>query len=206
MKRPVTKRSLQAQQTRDLIISKGKSLFRQNGFENTTVDDICNACGIAKGTFYHYFSSKLQFVAEDTADALTELEDILSRSYTKDVVKDVTMIISSYYRYLESRGVSYMRQIRRYLLECAEKGDSVTSASSRLSEFIDERIGMAMEDGYLSEELPRDKLKDSFRLFIMGSLSLWEINPEVYPLKVLEEGSVSFFVNSVLSPFLSGKE
>lgn len=38
--------------------------FRKNGYENTSVQRICEMCGIAKGTFYNYFSSKEDIIRE----------------------------------------------------------------------------------------------------------------------------------------------
>lgn len=40
------------------LLNKSKELFTQYGFAKTSIDDIVNACGIAKGSFYTYFSSK----------------------------------------------------------------------------------------------------------------------------------------------------
>ena len=40
------------------------SMFIQRGYENTSVDDIIEAAGIAKGTYYYYFESKEQTLEE----------------------------------------------------------------------------------------------------------------------------------------------
>ena len=37
-------------------------LFLSQGYENTSVDEIIEAAGIAKGTFYYYFQSKEQML------------------------------------------------------------------------------------------------------------------------------------------------
>lgn len=49
------------------ILNAASILFTNKGFENTSVTDIMNAVGIAKGTLYHHFKSK-----EDIMDALIE--------------------------------------------------------------------------------------------------------------------------------------
>lgn len=53
-----TKRKEQAAATRQKIIDASQQLIGEKGFLNVTVDDIATACGIAKGTLYHYFASK----------------------------------------------------------------------------------------------------------------------------------------------------
>lgn len=40
------------------ILDVAQRLFYEKGYEQTSIQDILNAIGIAKGTFYHYFSSK----------------------------------------------------------------------------------------------------------------------------------------------------
>ncbi|MEN1760278.1 TetR/AcrR family transcriptional regulator [Anoxynatronum sibiricum] len=40
------------------ILDAAEALFYSKGFENCTVNDILKVVGIAKGTFYHYFTSK----------------------------------------------------------------------------------------------------------------------------------------------------
>ena len=40
------------------LLDVGQQLFFQKGYELTSVNDIIEKVGVAKGTFYHYFSSK----------------------------------------------------------------------------------------------------------------------------------------------------
>lgn len=56
------------------ILDAAGILFTEKGYDNTSVTDIMNAVGIAKGTLYHHFKSK-----EDIMDALIKRQtaDIL---------------------------------------------------------------------------------------------------------------------------------
>ena len=44
--------------TKSKIVSAAWQLFYDNGYENTTVDEIIEESGTSKGSFYHYFESK----------------------------------------------------------------------------------------------------------------------------------------------------
>lgn len=44
--------------TKSRIVTAAWKLFYQNGYENTTIDDIVEASQTSKGSFYHYFESK----------------------------------------------------------------------------------------------------------------------------------------------------
>jgi AcrR family transcriptional regulator len=61
------------EERRSEIIAAAKELFSTNGYENTTVNDIIQKIGVAKGTFYHYFKSK-----DEIADAV--IQDAIARS------------------------------------------------------------------------------------------------------------------------------
>lgn len=45
-------------QTKTRIVTTAWQLFYENGYENTTVDDIVEASQTSKGSFYYYFESK----------------------------------------------------------------------------------------------------------------------------------------------------
>jgi TetR/AcrR family transcriptional repressor of nem operon len=44
--------------TKEEIIRIGIDLFRKQGYNRTSMNDLAQACGLQKGSFYHYFSSK----------------------------------------------------------------------------------------------------------------------------------------------------
>jgi AcrR family transcriptional regulator len=49
---------------RNEILDVAQELFYSKGFEQTSIRDIIDTVGIAKGTFYHYFRSKIQLLDE----------------------------------------------------------------------------------------------------------------------------------------------
>ena len=51
-------------QTKRKLVDASVKLMRKQGYNATTVDDICSAAGVTKGGFFHYFKSK-----EDIAQA-----------------------------------------------------------------------------------------------------------------------------------------
>ncbi|MBK6338863.1 MAG: helix-turn-helix transcriptional regulator [Bacteroidetes bacterium] len=55
----------------DFILKESLKLFRKKSYHNTSIADIAEACGLLKGSIYHYFASKealmhavIQFVHE----------------------------------------------------------------------------------------------------------------------------------------------
>jgi len=44
----------------DKILSAAREVFSENGFENTTIEQIAERAGIGMGTAYNYFKSNLE--------------------------------------------------------------------------------------------------------------------------------------------------
>jgi TetR/AcrR family transcriptional regulator, cholesterol catabolism regulator len=52
------KRAAGKQERRDRLYEAALALFREQGYEQTTVDQIARRAGLAKGTFFNYFATK----------------------------------------------------------------------------------------------------------------------------------------------------
>ena len=66
------------------ILKQAQKLFQQYGLKKTTMDEIALACGKAKSTLYHYYTSK-----EEVFDEVVRLELIHLRVFVKDKVDEV---------------------------------------------------------------------------------------------------------------------
>ena len=67
--------------TKSKIVSAAWKLFYEQGYDNTTVDEIIAESGTSKGSFYHYFESKdsllgsLSYLFDEKYDELSETLD-----------------------------------------------------------------------------------------------------------------------------------
>jgi len=53
------------------ILAAAQRFFFQKGFDSTSIQDIIDELGIAKGTFYHYFNSKIDLL-DQLMDSITD--------------------------------------------------------------------------------------------------------------------------------------
>lgn len=60
--------------TRSRLLEAARDVIRAKGYGSTTVDDICAAAGVSKGSFFHHFASKEQLgvAAIEAFDAMAE--------------------------------------------------------------------------------------------------------------------------------------
>jgi AcrR family transcriptional regulator len=66
------------------IMENALDLFLKNGFEGTSVEAITNSVGIAKGSFYTYFSSKEELLNEIVSETINGIEKEISFELSKD--------------------------------------------------------------------------------------------------------------------------
>ena len=72
--------------TKEEILLKSLDIFRIQGYHRTTMNDLAAACGLLKGSFYHYFDSKeslMEAVLLYVADVMDEL--VFSCAYLPDL-------------------------------------------------------------------------------------------------------------------------
>ncbi|MDR3458621.1 MAG: TetR/AcrR family transcriptional regulator [Verrucomicrobiae bacterium] len=71
-------------ETKRKLVEAGVALMRKQGFNATTLDDICSAAGVTKGSFFHYFKSK-QEVAEAAVASFREgkVQDFANAPFRK---------------------------------------------------------------------------------------------------------------------------
>lgn len=75
-----TRRERKKEETRRRIFEAAIALFREKGFEATTVDEITEKADVGRGTFFNYFPKKesvLSFLSADRLAAAKENADAL---------------------------------------------------------------------------------------------------------------------------------
>lgn len=63
--------------TKGKIARTAWKLFREKGYENTTIDDIISESGTSKGSFYHYFAGKDELLSSLSSIFDEKYEEIL---------------------------------------------------------------------------------------------------------------------------------
>jgi TetR/AcrR family transcriptional regulator, transcriptional repressor for nem operon len=88
-----------AERTRRYIIEKASSLFNRKGYHGTSMSDIMQATGLAKGGVYGHFKSKDEIVVEAFDHAFYRVADALAiRIKGKSVAIEKLEAILDFYR------------------------------------------------------------------------------------------------------------
>ncbi|AXI80011.1 TetR family transcriptional regulator [Peterkaempfera bronchialis] len=79
----------QRQQMRQDLAAAAMELFAGQGYEETTVDQIAAAAGVARRTFFRYFRSKEEAIFPDHDDTLIRVADLLASADAEEHPLDV---------------------------------------------------------------------------------------------------------------------
>src|SRR5262245_4974020 len=74
----LSRRERKKERTRQEIYRAAMELFLARGFEAVTIEDICEAADVAKGTFFLHFPAKDALLLEYGKEAARELEELLN--------------------------------------------------------------------------------------------------------------------------------
>jgi AcrR family transcriptional regulator len=92
------------------IIKHAIALFKQKGYENVTVEEITETCGIAKGTFFNYFPKKkhiLPYITDTYMDLLSEIVQRNEEGSLKErVIYIFRDLLTIYFEYPDLLGLT----------------------------------------------------------------------------------------------------
>lgn len=72
-------RDVTRQAVRDQVLQEAWFLFAEHGFEGTTIDQIAEASGMSRRTFFRYFSGKEELIVEKLVEAGERVAEALAR-------------------------------------------------------------------------------------------------------------------------------
>lgn len=86
-----TNRQRQAARTRKHIHEVSMALFEEHGFNKVTIHQICSACGISTGAFYHHYQSKDDILIEQyrvtDASFFGNIADLAGPTYIDKIIE-----------------------------------------------------------------------------------------------------------------------
>ena len=98
--------------TRDKILKIATKLIKEKGYNNVTIDDICDACNISKRTFYYHLDSKDEIIFNYYDEIIDNINPLLiemlnTNSYWDQLVLIFENLINS----MESLGPDINAQL-----------------------------------------------------------------------------------------------
>lgn len=166
--------------TKENIIHQAIHLIKSNGFEQVTINDICEASGISKHTFYYYFKSK---------------EDVLMRFF--HIPYDLTMKRMSDIISMESPVAQLWHLIEPRILHFSDLGQEIVKRviivnvqkdigtfrrhkdKEAFNQLEKELIAKGQEKKEILNLSNPDHLSFTLRVQLFGLIGFWSMKPDM---------------------------
>lgn len=185
----ISKRKLQALETKNKIYETARSLVMEHGFENVSVDSIVKAAGVSKGAFYVHFESKDALAAELVND-YTNMADMDYKSFLStlpapmSVLDTLILLAERISDYIEFKiGYENMRILYKAHLTKTVDTTSSMNYSRELYKLLYEVLDRGVKQGELREDIPVDSLSKHLILAIRGIIFEWCVRYPDFDLK-----------------------
>ncbi len=193
--------------TRHKLFACAVRLFQEHDFDQVSVDQIVEAAGVAKGTFYIYFPSKDALIAEFISDYVERVDadyrTILGNAAPDTSVAQLLLgLIEKIADTLTDRiGCNSMRRVYKLLLEQNLSMNVVKGHGRDLYVSFTELLAEGIRRGEFKSELPPDVLASHFVMAMRGLSYEWCIRDPDFDLK--KEALVHFklLLSSMRSDF-----
>ena len=177
-----TPKTPKGRSTRKKILDASIQIINQKGFNNTTLNDMCQASGVAIGTFYHYFSSTQEILAEILRIEGEEMSRFYESLEASTNVEALESMLVYQLDYFEKKGKEIVAHI--YTMEIsAHHGSSQLLKFLPLMDIIIDIIKKAQASKELHEDLdPQRSANVLLSLIFMYSFN-WLSSEEHRTLK-----------------------
>lgn len=184
--------------TKKNIVSAAWRLFYEQGYDDTTVDEIIRASGTSKGTFYHYFKGK---------DALlTSLSELFDNKY-EELIQEMPEEMGNFEKllYLSQELFGMIEtSVSRELLASMYSSQLVTKGEKHLLDqnriyyrLLNELIAKGQRDGELTTRMSTNEIAKIYALCERALLYDWCICNGEYSLREYAGKLMPMFLQSI---------
>lgn len=186
------------EETKQKIISTAIRLFKQFGYNETTMEQIASETDIAKGTLYNYFPVKEEILSEYIKTSFSQknpnrIEHIKSLEDTKARMELIL------HELIE--GVRAQKEIfEKYLTYRIQKVISLEKdkdAKSGIESLSNEIIHLGQQDGEIRSDIANGIIMDLFEFVFIEAAKQFYTNPEQFDEERTIELCVELFLNAV---------
>ena len=183
-------------ETRERLFRAAMNLFRDHGFQKTTVEDITDAADVGKGTFFNYFPSK--------EHVLGVLGEVQLAKYEKALViareQNTREALSWLYHALPSEVGGSPKMVRSMItvfLTSEAVREFLTAGLARARERLVVMFADAQQRGEIPRQHKSEDLAFRFQQSLFGSMLLWTLQTPTPPLDGWLESGCDFFWSAV---------
>src|ERR1700722_16097876 len=170
------RRQRRSAETRERLFRAALRLFAEQGFAETTVEDITNAADVGKGTFFNYFPSKEHILIAFSDMQLSKLESIIDNlRNTHEPVPQFLRTLAVRMTEEPGRNPSLLRALLLANLSSTPVRDGMRINQTRGHQLLTEFVEIGQQRGELRKDLPAGDIAHVFRQTVFGTLLIWSL-------------------------------
>ncbi|MFZ5631831.1 MAG: TetR/AcrR family transcriptional regulator [Bacillota bacterium] len=173
------------EETKKKIVTVAMDLFKRQGFDSTTVEQIAEEADIAKGTIYLHFPVKEAIIDEYVRTAVRERESNIIHNM-RELPDTRARLIAFYLKSLEFAEKMITKDLhRRYLVYRVNNlGQSVKDQNLRsgISGVLSEIIELGQEKGEVRKDISAEMLAEQLQSANFFTFMVWLIEPDKFSL------------------------
>lgn len=171
---PLGRRERKKEETRQAILAASSELFKEKGYEATSVDEIVNRADIVKGTFYYHFESKEQVLVNLRFDAIARaMEQAEKALETGNAIISLGILASHMAKWSEDNPELAKVFYAKAPALVSSLNSSGPRPSAPLALKISEMVRHGQADGLIRADLPAINLAEMFMFMLFHAQMAW---------------------------------
>lgn len=183
--------------TKGKIVSAAWQLFYEQGYDNTTVEEIVDASGTSRGSFYHYFDGKaallssLSYLFDEKYDELAE-----SMNPNLSSIEKLNLMNQELFLMIDNTvSVDLLSQL--FATQLITNGERhMMSPNRTYYKLLRQVISEGKQNGTFREEFSVNDIAKAYAMFERGLMYDWCISGGSYSLCQYSQSVLPLFLKS----------
>jgi TetR/AcrR family fatty acid metabolism transcriptional regulator len=201
----MTNRQIAALETRKKLLEAGKKIICKKGLDGTSVEEITEAAGVAKGTFYTYFRRKEDIVFELSRGMFGKILEH-ARNLQGSFMEKLTDYMVNFSSYIEKSGARLSQDWVKSVVAPPEREPSDRGKLAEDLKDAEELIRDGISSGALKRDTPAEELAHTLMDLLYGQMLCWSMSDGSYSLKERTEEFCAGYLNGLLGNCMTGEE
>ena len=182
-------RKERAELTRQRLTDVARELLEQHGYDDVTVDDICNEAGVSKGAFYGHFDSKDQVIISEFMRVDEYYREVFPQVLEERTCVDMLFALNRLaLRYIAAQGITIIKVVYSSEIAPGRKPSPVASQDRALYQLVEGLVAAAQEKGEIRSDVDSAEMARMIILMIRGLVYDWCLQDGGFDLEEAGEG------------------
>ena len=183
--------------TKGKIVSAAWQLFYEQGYDNTTVEEIVDASGTSRGSFYHYFDGKAALLSS-LSYLFDEKYEELAESMNPDLssIEKLNLMNQELFLMIDNTvSVDLLSQL--FATQLITNGERhMMSPNRTYYKLLRQVISEGKQNGTFREEFSVNDIAKAYAMFERGLMYDWCISGGSYSLCQYSQSVLPLFLKS----------